>query len=288
MTRLKRIKPFIELIRMDKPIGILLLLWPTLWALWIAGNGQPSLKIVIIFLLGTFFMRSAGCVVNDFADKKYDKDVVRTKKRPLASGILKSRHAILVFLTLIGCSFLLVSQTNRLTLELAVIGVFLASTYPYAKRFTYLPQIHLGIAFGWAIPMSFAAEISALPRECWTIFIVTIIWALIYDTEYAMVDRDDDLKIGVKSTAILFGEDDRLIIGLLQMFMVFGLFMVANVASLHWPFYLAIAITALIFCHQQLKLKERTRNAYFKAFRSNNYVGLSIFIGICANYYFQP
>jgi 4-hydroxybenzoate polyprenyltransferase len=258
-----------------------------LWALWIAGHGQPSSKIAIIFILGTFFMRSAGCVVNDVADKKYDKDVTRTKKRPLASGVLKSRHAIWVFLTLISCSFLLVSQTNRLTLELAVIGIFLASTYPYAKRFTYLPQIHLGIAFGWAVPMSFAAQISALPRECWAIFIVTIIWALIYDTEYAMVDRDDDLKIGVKSTAILFGEDDRFIIGLLQILMLFGLFMIGNVASLSWQFYLSIAITALIFCHQQLKLKERTRNAYFKAFRSNNYVGLTIFIGVWANYYFQ-
>jgi 4-hydroxybenzoate polyprenyltransferase len=287
MTGLKRIKPFIALIRLDKPIGILLLLWPTLWALWIAGHGQPSLKIVVIFILGTFFMRSAGCVVNDFADKKYDKDVTRTQTRPLASGTLKSRHAVWVFLTLIGCSFLLVSQTNKLTLILAVIGVFLASTYPYAKRFTYLPQVHLGIAFGWAIPMSFAAQISALPRECWTIFIVTIIWALIYDTEYAMVDRDDDLKIGVKSTAILFGEDDRLIIGLLQILMIFGLFMVGNAASLHWQFYLSIAITVLIFCNQQLQLKERTRNAYFKAFRSNNYVGFAIFIGISASYYFQ-
>lgn len=288
MIGLKKIKPFIELIRIDRPIGILLLLWPTLWGLWIAGHGQPSLKIVIIFIFGTFFMRSAGCVVNDFADKKYDKDVTRTQKRPLASGILKSRHAMWLFLTLIGCSFLLVSQTNRLTLELAVIGVVLACTYPYAKRFTYLPQIHLGIAFGWAIPMSFAAQISALPRECWAIFIVTIIWAVIYDTEYAMVDRDDDLKIGVKSTAILFGEDDRFIIGLLQILMLFGLFMIGNVASLSWQFYLSIAITALIFCHQQLKLKERTRNAYFKAFRSNNYVGLTIFIGVWANYYFQP
>jgi 4-hydroxybenzoate polyprenyltransferase len=287
MAGLKRIKPFIELMRIDQPIGILLLLWPTLWALWIAGHGQPSSKIAIIFILGTFFMRSAGCVVNDVADKKYDKDVTRTKKRPLASGVLKSRHAIWVFLTLISCSFLLVSQTNRLTLELAVIGIFLASTYPYAKRFTYLPQIHLGIAFGWAVPMSFAAQISALPRECWAIFIVTIIWALIYDTEYAMVDRDDDLKIGVKSTAILFGEDDRFIIGLLQILMLFGLFMIGNIASLSWQFYLSIAITALIFCHQQLKLKERTRNAYFKAFRSNNYVGLTIFIGVWANYYFQ-
>ena len=161
------------------------------------------------------------------------------------------------------------------------------SSYPYAKRFTYLPQLHLGLAFGWAIPMSFAAQISALPRECWTIFIVTIIWALIYDTEYAMVDRDDDLKIGVKSTAILFGEDDRLIIGLLQILMIFGLFMVGNVASLHWQFYLSIVVSALIFCHQQLQLKERTRNAYFKAFTSNNYVGFAIFIGISANYYFQ-
>ncbi|MDC1127653.1 4-hydroxybenzoate octaprenyltransferase [Gammaproteobacteria bacterium] len=287
MTGLKRIKPFIALIRLDKPIGILLLLWPTLWALWIAGHGQPSLKIVVIFILGTFFMRSAGCVVNDFADKKYDKNVTRTQTRPLASGTLKSRHAVWVFLTLIGCSFLLVSQTNELTLTLAVIGVFLASTYPYAKRFTYLPQLHLGLAFGWAIPMSFAAQISALPRECWTIFIVTIIWALIYDTEYAMVDRDDDLKIGVKSTAILFGEDDRLIIGLLQILMIFGLFMVGNAASLHWQFYLSIVVSALIFCHQQLQLKERTRNAYFKAFTSNNYVGFAIFIGISANYYFQ-
>ena len=278
---------YIKLARLDKPIGILLLLWPTLWALWIAGHGQPSLKIVVIFILGTFFMRSAGCVVNDFADKKYDKNVTRTQTRPLASGTLKSRHAVWVFLTLIGCSFLLVSQTNELTLTLAVIGVFLASTYPYAKRFTYLPQLHLGLAFGWAIPMSFAAQISALPRECWTIFIVTIIWALIYDTEYAMVDRDDDLKIGVKSTAILFGEDDRLIIGLLQILMIFGLFMVGNVASLHWQFYLSIVVSALIFCHQQLQLKERTRNAYFKAFTSNNYVGFAIFIGISANYYFQ-
>jgi 4-hydroxybenzoate polyprenyltransferase len=287
MTSLEKIKPFIELMRIDRPIGIFLLLWPTLWALGIAGNGKPSWKIVIIFITGTFLMRSAGCVVNDFADQKYDKNVTRTQTRPLPSGAIESRGAILLFITLMGLALLLVSQTNRLTLELAAIGAILASTYPYAKRFTYLPQIHLGIAFGWAVPMSFAAQIAALPHECWLIFIVTVIWALIYDTEYAMVDRNDDLKIGVKSTAILFGEDDLFIIGGLQIVMIFGLFMVGNVASLNWQFYLSIVITALIFCHQQLKLKERTRNAYFKAFKSNNYAGMAIFVGVYASYYFQ-
>ncbi len=273
--------------RIDRPVGIGLLLWPTLWALWIAGQGNPSWEIVIIFITGTFLMRSAGCVVNDIADKKYDKNVARTRTRPLATGAIKSRSAMLLFSILLACALLLVSQTNRLTLELAVLGAILASTYPYAKRFSYLPQIHLGIAFGWAIPMSFAAQISSLPNECWLIFIVTIIWALIYDTQYAMVDRNDDLKIGVKSTAILFGEDDRLIIGLLQIVMICGLIMVGNVVGLNWQFYISIVITALIFCQQQLKLKERTRNSYFGAFKSNNYIGLAIFIGIYTNYYFQ-
>ena len=275
---------YAQLMRIDKPIGTLLLLWPTLWALWIAAQDMPDLSVLLVFSVGVFLMRAAGCVINDFADRKIDGFVERTRQRPLPSGRATSTEAIVLFLILSIASFLLVLTQNSLTIQLSFVGLLLAFSYPFMKRFTHLPQFVLGIAFSWAIPMAFAAQANALPAVVWIIFAINIIWTIAYDTLYAMVDRDDDLKIGVKSTAILFAQYDKLIIGLLQLTSLILLILLGWIEDLNWIYFIALVVVAALFIRQQLQIKKRDKKACFKAFLDNNYVGLTIFVGLFLSY----
>ncbi|MEX0425293.1 4-hydroxybenzoate octaprenyltransferase [Providencia rettgeri] len=274
-----------RLMRIDRPIGSLLLLWPTYWALWIAAQGTPSLHLLIVFTAGVFFMRAAGCVINDFADRHFDGHVERTKHRPLPSGDVTEKEAKILFASLVGLSFLLVLTLNSMTIWLSVAGLALAWVYPFVKRVSNLPQVVLGAAFGWSIPMSFSAVGETLPAVCWLLFLVNIIWSVIYDTQYAMVDRDDDLKIGVKSTAILFGQYDKLIIGLLQLLMVGLLLVIGSLAGLGALYYVSLVLVAGLFIYQQQLMVDRERMPCFKAFMNNNFVGLILFIGIFISYF---
>jgi 4-hydroxybenzoate polyprenyltransferase len=285
---LDRLEQYARLARMHRPIGTLLLLWPMLWALWIAGYGSPSIKVFLIFVAGTFVMRSAGCVINDYADRNYDAHVERTRDRPLATGEVSTTEALVLFVVLVLLAGLLVLATNRLTILLAPGGVLLAVTYPFSKRYTYLPQLHLGAAFGWAVPMAFAAETGALPQMAWLIFCAAVLWAVIYDTEYAMVDRDDDIRLGIKSTAILFDDADRLIIGILQTLMIANLLLIGCQAALGWPYYLGLATAAGLFGRQQFLIHERSREGCFQAFMNNNWVGGVVFVGIVLSFRFHP
>ncbi|ENU1228704.1 MULTISPECIES: 4-hydroxybenzoate octaprenyltransferase [Providencia] len=274
-----------RLMRIDRPIGSLLLLWPTYWALWIAAQGTPSLHLLIVFTAGVFFMRAAGCVINDFADRHFDGHVERTKHRPLPSGDVTEKEAKILFASLVGLSFLLVLTLNSMTIWLSVAGLALAWVYPFVKRVSNLPQVVLGAAFGWSIPMSFSAVGETLPAVCWLLFLVNIIWSVIYDTQYAMVDRDDDLKIGVKSTAILFGQYDKLIIGALQFLMVALLLVIGSLAGLGTLYYISLVLVAGLFIYQQQLMANRERAPCFKAFMNNNFVGLILFIGIFISYF---
>lgn len=273
-------RDYCRLMRIDKPIGSLLLLWPTLWALWVAGGGMPSAKILLVFVLGVFFMRAAGCVVNDYADRKFDGHVKRTANRPLPSGAITGKQAKMLFVGLVLVSFLLVLLLNRMTILLSLAGLVLAWIYPFMKRVSHLPQVVLGAAFGWAIPMAYAAVSESVPLSCWLMFAANICWTVAYDTQYAMVDRDDDLKIGVKSTAILFGRFDTLIIGLLQLATLVLMGFVGHLSQLGAPFYWSLLLAAALFMHQQKLIAKRERDACFLAFRQNNYVGLVLFLGI--------
>ena len=274
-----------RLMRFDKPIGIFLLLWPGLWALWIAGQGHPDAHVVIVIVLGTILMRAAGCVINDYADRDFDPHVERTRLRPIAAGEIEPREALWLFVGLCLTAFALVLQLNPLTIALSVPGAFLAGTYPFTKRFTHLPQAYLGIAFGWAVPMSFAAQTGGVPWIAWEIYAATVLWALIYDTMYAMVDRDDDLKIGVKSTAILFGRHDRLILGLLQVAMLAILLAVGRQANMG-PWYVAGWLGgALLFGYQQWLIRDREKPACFRAFLNNHWFGALLFAGIALDYW---
>ncbi|HEQ1860079.1 TPA: 4-hydroxybenzoate octaprenyltransferase [Providencia alcalifaciens] len=274
-----------RLMRIDRPIGSLLLLWPTYWALWIAAQGTPSLHILIVFTAGVFLMRAAGCVINDFADRNFDGHVERTKHRPLPSGDVTEKEAKILFATLVGLSFLLVLSLNTMTIWLSVAGLALAWIYPFVKRVSHLPQVVLGAAFGWSIPMGFSAVSESLPLVCWLLFLVNIIWSVIYDTQYAMVDRNDDLKIGVKSTAILFGQYDKLIIGLLQIIMVGLLVVIGVLANLGMVYYGSLVLAAALFVYQQQLMVNRERAPCFKAFMNNNYVGFILFIGMVISYF---
>ena len=274
-----------RLMRIDRPIGSLLLLWPTYWALWIAAQGTPSLHILIVFTAGVFLMRAAGCVINDFADRNFDGHVERTKHRPLPSGDVTEKEAKILFAALVGLSFLLVLSLNTMTIWLSVAGLALAWIYPFVKRVSHLPQVVLGAAFGWSIPMGFSAVSESLPLVCWLLFLVNIIWSVIYDTQYAMVDRNDDLKIGVKSTAILFGQYDKLIIGLLQIVMVGLLVVIGSLANLGMVFYGSLVLAAALFVYQQQLMVNRERAPCFKAFMNNNYVGFILFIGMVISYF---
>jgi len=287
----ERLTQYAKLARMDRPVGALLLLWPTWWALWLAAQDFPPLGTLVIFTLGVWLMRSAGCVINDFADRDLDPHVQRTRERPLASGAVTPREAIGVFVTLIVLAFGLVLLTNKLTIELSVIGAFLAITYPFMKRYTYLPQVYLGCAFGWSIPMAFAAIsgddwtvfAKTLPL-CGLLFLANVIFSTIYDTEYAMVDRDDDIRMGAKSTAILFGDADLAIIGVLMITFALAMLLVAQRGHLHWPYFAGVGMAAALFGWQQWIMRAREREACFAAFRNNNWVGLVLWIGIVLSY----
>ena len=275
-----RAREYWRLTRFDRPIGILLLLWPTLWALWIAGDGRPDAGVVAVFVAGVVLMRAAGCAVNDFADRDFDPHVQRTRTRPLAARTIAPREALAVAAALALLAFLLVLTQNRLTVLLAFGGAALAASYPFMKRWTWLPQPYLGAAFGWGIPMAFAALTGSVPPVAWLLFIVNVLWATVYDTQYAMVDRDDDVKIGVKSTAILFGDMDRVIIGVLQVTVLFGLVLVAQRAGLGGWYLGALGVGAALFAYQQWLTRARAPAGCFRAFLNNNWFGAVVFVGI--------
>jgi 4-hydroxybenzoate polyprenyltransferase len=279
-----RLVQYARLARLHRPIGILLLLWPMLWALWIAAAGVPHVKVLVIFVLGTVVMRSAGCVINDYADRNFDGHVERTRGRPLPSGTVTPREALLVFVVLLAIAAALVLATNRLTIMLAAGGALLAITYPFAKRYTSLPQLHLGAAFGWAVPMAFTAQTGSLSPLAWLLFSTAVLWALIYDTQYAMVDREDDIRLGVRSSAILFAEADRVIIGGLQCLMLSNLYLIGVRASLGWPYKVSLAVAAGLFVYQQYLIRDRSRAGCFAAFMNNNWVGGVVFLGMWLSY----
>ena len=283
----RRAPDFWQLMRMHRPIGFLLLLWPTLWCLWIAGEGTPSIANVVIFVLGTLCMRAAGCCINDYADRNFDGKVKRTAERPLVAGKILPREALLCCAALCVLAFLLVLLTNTLTIMMSVIGLALALVYPFMKRHTHLAQIVLGAAFSWGGMMAFTAETGSLPAQAWLLYVGNVLWTVVYDTEYAMVDRDDDLKIGVKSTAILFADADRHIIGFLQLMFVVTMWLVAQRFSLGFWYYLSLAVVIGLFVHQQGLISERNRDDCFKAFLQNNYVGMAVFVGTMMTFWFD-
>ena len=281
----KQLPHYAALIRLNKPIGILLLLWPTLWALWLSGNGQPEPLIVVIFIAGVIIMRSAGCVINDIADRHYDGHVERTRVRPLASGQVSCKEALILFVFLLAAAFFLVLLCNALTIKLAFIGAFLAIVYPFLKRVTHLPQLGLGLAFAWGVPMAFAAQTNNVPNAAWFLFLTALIWPIIYDTFYAMADKEDDIKIGVKSTAILFGKFTASIIGLLQIIFILMLVGVGVLFNLRDIYYVCVLFAAVLFIYQQYLIHQHSRQVYFNAFLNNNWVGMVIFVGILMSYY---
>ncbi|MEZ5587806.1 MAG: 4-hydroxybenzoate octaprenyltransferase [Sedimenticolaceae bacterium] len=283
-----RLGDYWRLVRADRPIGIYLLLWPALWALWIAAAGFPPWWVLLVFILGTALMRSAGCAINDFADRHFDGQVERTAGRPLATGRVAPREAVGVFVVLSLLAFALVLTLNKMTIAHSFVAVALAAAYPFTKRYTHFPQVVLGAAFGWAVPMAFTALQEQIPAVAWVLFTATVIWALIYDTMYAMVDRDDDLRVGIKSTAILFGRFDRLLIGMLQVVMLVLLWQVGQMAGRGVFFVLGLAGASVLFVYQQWLIRGRDRAACFRAFLNNHYVGMTVFIGLFADYLAGP
>ncbi len=280
-----KIRAALDLIRFNRPIGTMLLLWPTLWALWLAAEGIPPWHLLLIFSLGTFLMRSAGCAVNDLADRDLDGAVARTQARPLVTGALSTNAALKIAAVLGLTAFVLVLFTNPLTILLSFGGVALAACYPYMKRHTYLPQLVLGAAFSWGIPMAFAAVSGQLPPILWLVYTANLLWTVAYDTQYAMVDREDDLKVGIKSTAILFGEMDRSIVALLQLLTLMALLLVGQRFELGSIFYLSLLVVAGLFVRQYRLVQKREPAACFKAFLNNNYVGMAVFTGIALHYW---
>jgi len=285
MNKLKsRLSAYARLMRLHRPIGTLLLLWPVLWALWIAAEGIPDLRVLLVFVAGTFTMRSAGCVVNDFADRRIDGHVRRTRDRPLATGEVGAREALVLATALVLLSGCLVLTMNRLTVYLSFVAVALAIIYPFMKRYTYLPQIFLGAAFGWGVPMAFAAQTNSVPPIAWAIMACAVLWAMIYDTQYAMVDREDDLKIGVKSTAILFDDADTAFIAGFQLLMLIGLALIGREAHLGWRYSLALVGCCVLAAYQQSLIRDREPEKCFAAFMNNNWYGAVVFLGIAAHY----
>ncbi|MGD2073328.1 MAG: 4-hydroxybenzoate octaprenyltransferase [Gammaproteobacteria bacterium] len=283
-----RLVQYAHLMRLNRPIGIYLLLWPTLWALWIAGEGRPDLLVLCVFVVGVVLMRSAGCVINDYADRHFDPHVTRTRDRPLAAGRVTTREALTLFAVLCLVAFGLVLLMNRLTIWLSLVGVALAATYPFVKRYSHLPQMYLGAAFGWAVPMAFAAQTGDVPRVAWLLFVATVLWATAYDTMYGMVDREDDLKIGVKSTAILFGEADRAIVAVVQGLVLLALVLVGRAAGLGGYYYFGLLLAAILALYQQFLIREREPEHCFKAFLNNNWFGAAVFAGIVIDYLAEP
>ncbi len=278
----------IKLMRWDRPIGIFLVLWPTLWALWLASEGIPRWQEMFIFVLGVIVMRSAGCVINDYADRDIDGHIERTQNRPLATGEASTTLALGLFAGLIAIALVLVLLTNTKTVITAIGALGLTVIYPFMKRYTYMPQLILGAAFAWAIPMAFTAVTNTLPKPMWTLYLGVLVWTLTYDTFYAMVDREDDLKVGVKSTAILFAENDRVITGALQVFTLIILLTVGSSFDLHWPYYLGVIGAGALFGYQQWLIQDRSPAHCFTAFLNNNWVGMVIFTGILFNYLLYP
>ncbi|HMM66092.1 MAG TPA: 4-hydroxybenzoate octaprenyltransferase [Dokdonella sp.] len=277
----ERVRLYLVLMRMDRPVGALLLLWPTWWGLWFAANDFPPIGPLLIFTLGVFVMRSAGCVINDYADHGWlDAHVERTRGRPMASGRVSRREAILLFIGLLAFAFVLVLFTNPLTIKLSVAGAALAAVYPFCKRYTHLAQVVLGAAFGWSIPMAFAAVTGEVPVLAWLLFLANVLFSTLYDTEYAMVDREDDIRVGAKSTAILFGDADRPIIGILMATFLFAMLLAGMRAQLVWPYYAGLGIAAALFTWQQWLIRSREREACFAAFRNNNWVGCVLWVGL--------
>ncbi len=279
-----RIKQYWLLARFDRPIGILILLWPALWALWVASDGRPDILVLIVICLGVVLMRAAGCVINDYADREFDPHVERTKQRPIAAGKVTPKEALIVFVVLCLCAFGLVLMLNIYTIMLSFIAAFLAASYPFMKRYTHLPQAYLGVAFGWAVPMSFTAQINNIPAVAWVMYLAVVLWALVYDTMYAMVDKDDDLKIGVKSTAILFGAYDRHIMAMLQIIILGLLIAVGQMKQLSWPYYGGLLIAAGFSVYQQKLIFHRKKSLCFKAFLNNNWFGMAVFAGLVMDY----
>ena len=274
----------LQLIRFDKPIGTLLLLWPALWALWLAVQGVPDYTLLAIFLAGTFLARSAGGIINDLADRNLDGAVTRTNARPLVTGAITVREAMALFVALMLLAFILVLFTNRLTVILSVVAVILASSYPFMKRYMQLPQLVLGAAFSWSIPMAFAAQSGALPPALWLLYLGNLLWTMSYDTAYAMVDREDDIKIGIKSTAILFGQYDRLMIALLQVSSLICLYLAGQAFELGLYYNASLVVSAALFGYHQYLIRERKPDECFRAFLHNNWVGMAIFVGVALNY----
>ncbi|PWV76673.1 4-hydroxybenzoate octaprenyltransferase [Halomonas sp. A11-A] len=279
-TGLARVPDFLQLMRLNRPIGTWLVMWPTLWALWVAAEGTPGRRVLLIFIAGVYLMRAAGCVVNDYADRHFDGHVKRTRLRPLATGRISEGEAQALFLILVMAAFVLVLFTNLFTVMLSLVGVALAFIYPFMKRYTHLPQLFLGAAFSWAIPMAFGAVLGHVPFEAWLLFAANVAWTVAYDTQYAMVDRDDDLKIGIKSTAVLFGRADRLMIGLLQGLTLLLLAWAGLRLGFGGFFWLGLAGMAATFVHQQFLIRERERDPCFQAFLNNHWSGLLVFAGI--------
>lgn len=275
---------FVELMRLEKPIGIYLLLWPTAWALWVAGEGKPGFRLTLIFFCGVILMRSAGCAINDFADRHFDGQVARTKNRPLVTGRLRSWEALACAALLVVFAFILVLQVNTLTVYWSMGALAIASIYPFMKRYTHLPQVVLGAAFAWSIPMAFSAQQNTVPDEAWLIYIATVLWTIAYDTMYAMADREDDLKVGLKSTAILFGDADKIIIGILQALSLFSLILLGNKLDLSVYFYLSLLCALGFFIYQQFLIRNREADQCLKAFKNNHWVGTVIFLGLVLHY----
>lgn len=280
----QKLKAYGELMRITKPIGTYLLLWPALWALWIAAEGIPSYKLLFIFIAGTFLMRAAGCVINDYADRNIDAHVKRTSQRPLTTGAISAKEALILFFVLLVTAFVLVLFTNSATIKLSFGGAVLAFCYPFMKRYTHLPQVVLGMAFGWAVPMAFSATLGEVTLIGWLMYTGSIIWIVAYDTLYAMVDRDDDIRIGVKSTAVLFGDMDKIIIGILQLLTLSVLILIGFQLHLSFWFYLGLMVMAGLFIYQQYLIRDRQRAPCFTAFLNNNYAGMAVFIGIFLHY----
>ena len=282
-----KLRLYAQLIRFDKPIGSYLLLWPALWALAIAGNGSPDGWVLFVFVCGVFLMRSAGCAINDYADREIDLHVARTRERPLTSGRITPREALAVFAVLGLLAFLLVLSLNQLTIWLSFGGIALAASYPFMKRYHYLPQVHMGAAFGWSVPMAYAAQTDSLPKMAWLLYVATVVWAVAYDTIYSMVDRDDDLRIGVKSTAILFGDYERLLIGLFQGLFVLVMLLVGIDLGFSVVYFIALLLATLLLVFQQFLINDRVPEHCFVAFLNNHWVGAIVFFGIMGHYYSQ-
>lgn len=286
-TVMERLEQYAILVRLNKPIGILLLLWPTMISLWIAAQGWPDTLVLFVFILGVILMRSAGCAINDYADRDIDGSVARTRDRPIVSGKVSEKEALIVFVTLSLCAFGLVLLMNKLTIMMSLAGVVLAASYPFMKRYHFLPQVHLGAAFGWTVPMAFTAQANELTPVTWLLFLATLLWTTAYDTMYAMADREDDLKIGVKSTAILFGPLDKMMIGIIQAMLILALLLIGQRAELSGFYYTGVVAASVLALWQQYLIKDRDPALCFKAFLNNNWFGLVLFAGLVLDYQFK-